>query len=286
MITVFSDNNEVPVNKVEFSDGAITFKLEGLKPDAKYISINVDPATPVNLVREELLLIADCLTSLAIFEYFDSSLKVILNLPYLPYGRCDRVFETGNPNGLLSFLYTLSELTIFDEMHVCDIHNKSAVEQAACLRHLPVVEKDQLQCFKESLPYDFNTDYDYIIAPDKGAVEKAKTIAAHLEVGIEFANKVRDVSTGKLTEMNIPDCDFTGKKVLIPDDIADNSGTHVWLAELLKKAGASQVDLYITHAIFPKGMKHLTGIIDNVYCYQTVAGHINKQTVLDFNLGK
>jgi len=37
MITVFSNNKEIPVNKVEFSDGAITYKLDELKPDAKYI---------------------------------------------------------------------------------------------------------------------------------------------------------------------------------------------------------------------------------------------------------
>ena len=101
-----------------------------------------------------------------------------------------------------------------------------------------------------------------------------------------FANKVRDVSTGKLTEMNLPEYDFTGKKVLVPDDIFDNGGTLVWLGDLLKKAGAMEVELYITHLIAPNGLKHLTGVIDKVYCYQTVAGYINKQTVLDFNLGK
>ncbi len=37
MITVFSDNKEIPVNKVEFSDGAITYKLDELKPNARYI---------------------------------------------------------------------------------------------------------------------------------------------------------------------------------------------------------------------------------------------------------
>ena len=51
MITVFSDNKEIPVNKVEFSDGAITYKLDELNPEARYISINVDPSTKVNLIR-------------------------------------------------------------------------------------------------------------------------------------------------------------------------------------------------------------------------------------------
>ena len=288
MITVFSDNKEIPVNKVEFSDGAITYKLDELNPEARYISINVDPSTKVNLIREELLIVAECISSLVDEHYFDHNVKMILNLPYLPYGRADRVFEKGNPNALLSFLNTLHDISGFDEIHICDIHNLQAVKDIVYRYgfNLNIIEKSQLQCFKDSLSYDNKKDWDVVIAPDKGAVEKAKTIADYLGVECVFADKVRDISTGKLTEMNLPDYDFTGKKVLIPDDICDNAGTHVWLADLLKQAGASQVDLYITHAIFPKGIKHLTGFIDNVYCYQTVAGYINKQTVLDFNLGK
>lgn len=282
MITIFSDNKEIPVNKVEFSDGAITYKLDQLQPDAEYIAVNVCPTTPVYRVLEELRLFQECLYQVSGQTYYDG--KVILNLPYLPYARCDRVFEKGNPDGLESFLSSLDSLSHWGEINICDIHNKKAVDKYN--PKLNIIEKSQLDCFKGSLSYDNKKDWDVVISPDKGAVEKAKTIADYLGVECVFANKVRDVSTGKLTEMNLPEYDFTGKKVLIPDDIGDGMGTHVWLGELLKQAGAKDVDLYVTHLIAPKGLKHLTGIIDKVYCYQTVAGYINKQTVLDFNLGK
>jgi ribose-phosphate pyrophosphokinase len=287
MITVFSDNKEIPVNKVEFSDGAITYKLDQLQPDAKYISVNVGPSTKVNLVREELLMVVECLYELTQIGHFNNNVKLYLNLPYLPYARADRVFEKGNPHGLKSFLYSVVDLG-FDEINICDIHNMNAIKEFENFMNvnLKIKEKPQLQCFKESFTFDHKKDWQVVVAPDKGAVDKAKTIAEYLGVECVFANKVRDVSTGKLTEMNLPDYDFTGKKVLIPDDIGDKMGTHIWLAQKLKEAGASQVDLYVTHLIAPTGLKHLTGIIDNVYCYQTVAGYINKQTVTDFNLGK
>lgn len=290
MIKVFSDNREIPVNKVEFSDGAITYKLNELPNDPRYISITVDPSTKVNIVREELTMVMECIYELRESDHFLENVKTHLNIEYLPYARADRVFEKGNPNGLNSFLYFLDELG-FDEIRVSDVHNMVAVENFkynSCVefKHLNFVEKSQLQCFKESLPYNFKNDYSVVVAPDKGAVEKAKTISEHLAVPCVFADKKRDLSTGKLTEMILPDYDFTGKKVLIPDDICDRAGTHVWLAELLKKQGAKGVDIYVTHLIAPNGLKHLTGSIDKVYCYQTVAGYINKQTVLDFNLGK
>jgi len=286
MIKMSCNNKDIPVNKVTFSDGAITFKLDTLLKDARYIWIVVDPSTPVNLVREELLMVTECLKGLVDEDYFLESVPIYLSLEYLPYARCDRIFEQGNPNGLLSFLSTLDDIGGFDEIHVSDIHNREAVDELI-FRHgldLNIIEKDQLQCFVESLSYGTKKDWQVVVAPDKGAVEKAKTIADYLGVECVFANKVRDVSTGKLTEMNLPDYVFKGKKVLIPDDISDLSGTHMWLADLLKEKGAKQVDLYVTHTILPKGLKDLGKHIDDLYVYQTIGGYINKEDIMKFNL--
>ena len=58
----------------------------------------------------------------------------------------------------------------------------------------------------------------------------------------------------------------------------------MWLADLLKEKGAKQVDLYVTHAILPEGLKELGKHIDNLYVYQTVGGYINKEDIMKFNL--
>lgn len=286
MIKMSCNNKDIPVNKVTFSDGAITFKLDALPKDARYIWVVVDPSTPVNLVREELLMVTECLKGLVDENYFDSNVPLYLNLEYLPYARCDRIFEQGNPNGLLSFLNTLDDIGGFDEIHISDIHNREALDELI-FRHgldLNIVEKDQSSCFIQSLSFGCMQDWDVVVSPDKGAVKKAKTIADYLGVECVFANKVRDVSTGKLVEMNLPDYDFKGKKVLIPDDISDKSGTHMWLADLLKEKGAKQVDLYVTHAILPEGLKELGKHIDDLYVYQPVGGYINKEDIMKFNL--
>ena len=286
MIKMSCNNKDIPVNKVTFSDGAITFKLDTLPKDARYIWIVVDPSTPVNLVREELLMVMECLKGLVDENYFNSNVPLYLSLEYLPYARCDRIFEQGNPNGLLSFLNTLDDIGGFDEIHISDIHNRQAVDELI-FRHdldLNIIEKDQLSCFIQSLSFDGMKAWDVVVAPDKGAVTKAKTIADCLGVECVFANKVRNVSTGKLTEMNLPDYDFKGKKVLIPDDISDLSGTHMWLADLLKENGAKAVDLYVTHAILPEGLKELGKHIDDLYVYQTIGGYINKEDIMNFNL--
>ncbi len=280
MITVFSNNVEIPVNKVEFSDGAITYKLDSLQPDAQYISVNVCPTTPVSLVREELTILMDCIYQLVVEDYFDHNVPMTLNLPYLPYGRADRRFETGNPIPLENFLYFLEDLGGFDEILVCDIHNKSAIEGF----DLPIIEKSQLECYKSSLPQDFNTKYDFVLAPDKGSVEKAASIALHLGIPVYNCGKERDLSTGKIIRSTLPEnVDFTGKKVLIPDDLCDGNYTFYSLSKLLKESGAKQVDLYVTHMIGSKGLDNLKGLVDNIYCYQTVGKFLNKEDIWRFN---
>ena len=285
MITVFADNKDIPVNMHQHSDGAITFKLDKLPENPRYVSVNVCPTTPVYRIMEELNMLVGCMAELPLnmgrTDYY-------LHLPYLPYARADRVFEKGNPCGLKMFLMSLNELGWFDEYHICDIHNKAAVE-SICQKwdlNLNIIESSQVDCFRQALPRDFNTKYDVVLAADKGAVDKAKTIATNLGVDVFNCGKERDITTGKVIKSTLPDIDFTGKVVLIPDDLLDGGYTFIKLAEQLKSAGAKQVDLYVTHLIASKGLDVLKGLIDNVYCYHTVGRFVNKLDVTNFNLDK
>lgn len=279
MIRVSCNNEEIPVNKVTFSDGAITYKLDSLPKDARYIWIVVDPSTPVYLVREEVEMVCSCIENF--YGKNIADLEVYLSLEYLPYARADRVFEKGNPSPLYDFLVWLDRKR-FSKVYVSDIHNANTLEE---YRVDNLVEKPQLKCFKESLSFDHKKDWDVVLSPDKGATEKASTIANYLGVECVYANKKRDLSTGKLTEMILPEYDFSGKKVLIPDDICDRAGTHMWLASLLKEKGAKEVDLYVTHAILPERLTSLEeSSIDKLIAYQTVGGYINKEDIKNFNL--
>lgn len=285
MLKVSCNNMEIPLNKVTFSDGAFTYKLDGLPKDARYIWVVVDPSTPVYVVREEILLVTECIASLTDEMYFEKDVELNLSLDYLPYGRCDRVFETGNPNALLSFLNTLDDINGFDKIYINDIHNSKAVHDIIYQygMNLNIIEKSQLSCFKDSIPFDFNTDYDIVLSPDKGSREKSRTIAEHLEVDVFNCEKERDVNTGKIIKSVLPDINLKGKKILIPDDLLDGGYTFYKLAELLKKEGALQVDLYVTHMIGSKGLDLFKGLIDNIYCYQIVGNHLNKEDIRVFN---
>ena len=276
-VKLFSDNKEIPVNMLEFSDGAITFKVDELPKNPKYISIHVCPTTPVYRIREEIDLLDDAVSRQSDWNHES---RIVLNLPYLAYGRADRIFEKGNGSPLYEFLCWLDTKN-FDEVFICDIHNSKAMLEHPDLRY---TEISQLECFKNSLPFDFNTKYDFVLALDKGSVEKAKTIACYLDVDVYNCGKERDMSTGKIIRSTLPEgVDFTDKVVLIPDDLCDGNYTFYSLSKMLKERGVKQVDLYVTHMIGSKGLENLKGLIDNIYCHHVVGKYLTKEEVWRYN---
>lgn len=279
MIAIFADSKEIKLKRLEFSDGAITFLLEDLpEEEPNSINIRVDPITPVALIREELELVMSCLE-----EVYDCPLcNVDLYIPYFPYARADRVFERGNPSPLRGLLLWLQGWNLFRQIYTCDLHNERVLGDFFIKEDIKI--KPQLECFKQSLPYNFNTEYDVVVAPDKGAMNKARTISEYLKVDIEYAGKKRDVQTGRIVGTELPKgVDFTNKTILIPDDICDGGMTFIKLAEALKQAGAKKVDLYVTHLIAAKGLKFFENSIDKIYYYHVVSNYINNEDVLKFN---
>lgn len=285
MLQLYANNKLIPTKMMEFSDGAITCKLDELPEDITHLNISVCPTTPVYRILEELSCVAAALFELMNARYFDNNFKINLNLPYLPYARADRVFEKGNPNGLHNFLRSLDDFGI-DNVKCYDVHNMDSVytflnEYGVSYNFINI---PQLRCFKNSLPLHFNIKYDIVLAPDKGSVGKAATIADHLDVEVFNCGKVRDISTGQIIKSTLPEgVDFKGKTVLIPDDLCDGGYTFIKLVELVKDAGAKQVDLYVTHMIGSKGLDSFKGLIDNIYCYQTVGNYLNKLDITKFN---
>ena len=268
MIRLTVDNKPVKIDWLEFSDGANTCKLIDCPPQFKTAWVTVDPITPVKDILMEVLLVRSAL------GYANSSTeyKVGLNIPYCPFARADRVFEHGNPLPLEVFLEIITQG--FDEVRTVDLHNPDWVDYCG-LNDMPqyIAISEVVHNLKQ---------YDYVVAPDKGALKKIY----ELGMPVITATKVRDVSTGRIIETTLDtDVDLTGCKLLIVDDLMDAGGTFIPLAEKLRSLGAS-VDLYVTHLIAAKGLDIFKGKIDNIYCYHTVGNYVNQTDVLNFNLGK
>ena len=183
--------------------------------------------------------------------------------PYFPGARQDR-----NPEGLTpltSELYGKLFATFATSVTCVDVHSHLSVMNyySGTDKHLRSID-----------PVDFLEDLikntpDAIIAPDKGAIDRASRAADLFQCKVIRCDKVRDFQTGELTGFSVPSWikdDYPSRsRFLIVDDICDGGGTFVGLIEEFRKImPEAPVDLYVTHGIFSKGLGPLS-VFDNIY---------------------
>lgn len=188
-----------------------------------------------------------------------------LNIHYLPYARQDRICNTGEAFALKVFMQMLDPIVnnYFSYCEIADVH--SNVFNSFCLRGEYVLI-NQFVCAADVVNTDY---YDYMIAPDKGAKSKAE---AYGHANLVTLNKVR--KDGRIIYEDFTEQELSGK-VLVVDDICDGGGTFISLIEMLKKnqPGIKQIDLYVTHGIFSKGVDVLLDAgYTNVFTYNDMTG--------------
>jgi ribose-phosphate pyrophosphokinase len=275
MLQLIINNETIQLDHITFSDGAKTFKVGNVPCSISNISISVNPKTPVSEVTEEIELLLSCLIEMEVLRYGKYA-NLYLNLPYLPYGRADRVFEKGNPDSLMLFLDWLRDKH-FDAVYIQDPHNPKILKIYNKGINFNITEQ-------HDLAYGIikNKHIDYVVAPDKGAVEKASKLCNKMEVPLLTANKTRDISTGRITSIEFNSLPKPGSTVYIVDDILDGGGTFIPLAEKLKTLDC-KVILYVTHLIAAKGLEIFKHCIDEIYFINNIGTYTTRQDVLEFN---
>jgi ribose-phosphate pyrophosphokinase len=180
-----------------------------------------------------------------------------LFLPYLPYGRADRLFVIGDGFGLAAFTNLIDTMD-YTNVWSLDVHSHVSKQQGI-LNIIP-------DTFIASSIEDMRTTGTGSIAlllPDKGAHRYA---LKQFGLPIYQADKVRDPATGKLTHFDVPS--IAEDRVLIVDDICDGGGTFAGIAQTIIRADEGkyvadvvaqkhELNLYVTHGIFSKGLEPL-----------------------------
>lgn len=186
--------------------------------------------------------------------------KAVLILPYLPGARADK----GSPLGggvyaeFIGGLHLAQTITL--DPHSPLMPNRLDFGPG----YLSVYPVERI--IKRELGDrgdHYNHPYVGVIAPDKGAVDRAQKAANVLHVPLFKAEKTRDFESGQLTGFTCEELPATGKLLLV-DDICDGGGTFVGLA---KATGLpyTRLDLWVTHGIFSKGIDVLTDSFDHIY---------------------
>ena len=274
-ITIYANSVKIiPYTKFIFPGGEIQVKIdtnftENGKYQLEHIAVTANIFDSEGII--ELLLVANAIKE----AYGDGPLW--LTLPYFPYSRQDRVCSPGE-----AFSFKVVHdllLQYFDNITTYDLHNPRALlPKRYGLKSGKFDSESRIINYPASIfirKLRLEGQYDFVVAPDKGAKERADGVAKYLNIPVITAEKVRDPNTGHITHTAIPTTSNIRyhSKFLIVDDICDGGRTFVELAKVLHERQGNElvdlprstIDLYVTHGIFSKGLSVFAGLINKVY---------------------
>ena len=180
-----------------------------------------------------------------------------LTIPYVPFGRQDRVAERGDSFSLKVFSQLVNSIEA-DKVVVYDPHSDVTTV---------LIDRCEIVNQYDILNYVFKNKNDfYLICPDGGALKKIYKLATSLNcVSVVECTKIRDTKTGKILGSHVYADNLDGKDCYIADDICDGGATFIGIAKELRKLNCGKIILAVTHGFFTKGLQVFDGLIDEIY---------------------
>lgn len=160
-------------------------------------------------------------------------------IPYFGYARQDKQFKKGEPISAQA----LAELISYhaDNILTIDPHKEHILD-------FFTVPAKSISAVTPIASYFKDKQIDFVLAPDKGAIARAKKATTILDCDVDYMEKTRiDGSTIKIAPKNI---NVKNKNTLIIDDIISTGGTMATSIQELKKQGAKKVFVACTHGLF------------------------------------
>ena len=218
----------------KFSDGEIYIEInENIRGNS--IFLIQSSSAPANDNLMELLLCIDALKR-------SSAKNITAVIPYFGYARQDRKIapRTSISAKLVSNLITKAGA---DRIVTVDLH----AGQIQGFFDIPVDNLFATPIFARHVKKNLNKKNLICVSPDVGGVERTRSLARKLDIGISIIDKRRP-APGKSQVMNVIG-NVKGKTCIIIDDIIDSGGTIVNAAQALINRGAKEVHVYITHGV-------------------------------------
>lgn len=167
--------------------------------------------------------------------------KIDLYMPYIPNARQDRVKSDEDVFTLKYFAEIINSLD-FRSVRVLDPH--SSVSEALINNIIIDSPKKNIEKVIENVQ---KSDKNLLMFyPDEGAM---KRYSGMIDKPYTFGIKKRDWATGDILGLDVSGMTdlISGSDIIIVDDISSRGGTFYFSAKELKKLGAGDIYLYISH---------------------------------------
>ena len=224
----------VNTNIKRFSDGEIYIEInENIRGNSVFVIQST--SNPANDNLMELLLCIDALRR-------SSAKNITAVIPYYGYARQDRKVV---PRTSISAKVVANLITNAGASRVVtvDLH----AGQIQGFFDMPVDNLFTTPLFARYIKKKLKNKKLICVSPDVGGVQRTRGLATKIKADLAIIDKRRP-APGKSQVMNIIG-DVKNKTCIIVDDIIDSGGTIVNAVDALKKSGATEVYVFITHAV-------------------------------------
>ena len=233
-ISKYLKNRLVNSSIRKFADGEIYIEInENIRGNSIFLIQSI--SSPANDNLMELLLCIDALKR-------SSAKNITAVIPYFGYARQDRKVapRTSISAKLVSNLITKAGA---DRIVTVDLH----AGQIQGFFDIPVDNLFATPIFTRHIKRKTKNKDLICVAPDVGGVERARALGRKLNAELAIIDKRRS-APGKSLVMNVIG-NVKDKICIIVDDLIDSGGTIVNATEALKKRGAKEVHVYVTHGV-------------------------------------
>lgn len=194
--------------------------------------------------------------------------KITVIIPYYGYARQDTLFQAGEAISAKAIAGLISLNA--DEVITVDPHKEHILDFFS-------TSSKSCTAVPEIANYLKQKNLDLILAPDKGALNRAKQASNIVGCDFDYMEKTR--IDGTTVEIKPKNLDVQNKNVGIIDDIISTGGTMAKSIKELKSQGAKKVYVSCTHGLFAgDAIKKLSSSgCDEIIATDTI--HSNYSTV-------
>jgi ribose-phosphate pyrophosphokinase len=165
--------------------------------------------------------------------------KITVVIPYYGYARQDTLFQEGEAISAKAIAGLISLNA--DKVITVDPHKEHILDFFSTSAQSCTAVPEIANYFKQK-------NLDLILAPDKGALNRAKQASNIIGCDFDYMEKTR--IDGTTVEIKPKNLDVQNKNVGIIDDIISTGGTMAKSIKELKTQGAKKVYVSCTHGLF------------------------------------
>lgn len=252
-----------------FPDGEFYIRILS---DVKGKECAVIKSTDSNDALVELFIILDAIRDVG-------AKKTTAIIPYLAYARQDKRFNEGealSAKTVLGLIKNFSDDIITVNCHF--LHSSGESE----FHGIKIRNLDAFPLLAEYFAGRLKNPF--ILAPDKGSLNLARSASGIIGCNFDFINKTR--VSGEKVIMEEKKIDLRDMDVLILDDIISTGGTIIQAANFARSNKAKSINVGCVHGIFSREVDKLNSVADEIVCTDTIQREISRVSVADLIAGE